>query len=229
MFYEVPITIYDNDLRGGIYANVVNGTINLQFTINPNFWLASTADETLGVYKSSTAQAGTLSNVTWTVYQEYLDQIPQGSNGPILPQLDLSTAYLLNNSSVSIPNVSQDIPIPYANFRDFQSTFVIYDDAGLNAGTDVNYWALQSANYTNIWKVDPYYAALLSREMIGDDWPSGMYYFDHRLQPISTIQFGNMQLVLNAATANSGAQVLVAWESLALINALTNAGSLYGN
>lgn len=230
MYYEIPISYGDYDLRGAIFSNVVNATLNLQFTINPNFFVASTADGTLAVYKSSSADLGTITSFTWNLYQNYLDQLPMTNKGPVLPLLDLSTVYLLNNTALTGLSTGQDFPIPYANFRNFMSTFVIYDNAALNAGTDVNYWALQSANYTNILKYGPTFSSLLTRNIINDDFPAGMYYFDHRQKPISTIQYGNMQLVLNpTGTVQSGAQLLVGYEAIALINQITQAGSLYGN
>jgi hypothetical protein len=231
MFYEIPISYSDFDLRGGIYAAVVNATMQLQLTINPNFWVASTAtDPTLAVYKSSTAQLGTMTNLTITVFQNYLDQLPMGKNGPVLPIQDLSVAYLIQNTTVSNPVVGQDLPIPYANFRNFMSTFAIYDNNGtLNVGSDINYWAISSANFTNIRKYDPFLSSLLTREIINDDFPAGTYYFDHRQKPISTIQYGNMQLIVNPSNVGgAGSIFLVGYEALAQINQITQAGSLYG-
>lgn len=229
MYYEIPISYGDFDLRGGVYANVVNATMNLQFTINPNFGVTSTADATTAVYKSSTAQIGVLSNVKVTVYQNFLDQLPMTKQGPILPLLDLSTAYLLNQTSASGLVNNQDNPIPYANFRNFMSTFVWFDNGGtLNAGTDINNINIQSANYTNIVKLDPFTVSMLTRQIIADDFPAGMYYLDHRRKPISTVQYGNMQLIINPSTVNANAAFLVGYEALALINQITQAGSLYG-
>lgn len=230
MFYEVPITYGDFDFRGGIYANVVNATMNLQFTINPNFFVATGANATLACYQSTTAQLGILSSVVVTVYQQYLDQLPMTQNGVVLPQMDLSTAYLLNNTAVLGLSANQELPIPYANYRNFMSTFAIYDNAGvLNSGTDVAYWAMQSANYTNLYKLDPFILSLFARQTINNDFPQGCYYFNHRAKPVSTIQYGNMQLVLNPSAVTGGtSQVLVGYEALAAINQIVMAGSLYG-
>lgn len=227
--FEVPLSYTDMDLRGAIYMNVTNATSYLQLTVNPNVVLASGVDGTFAVYQSSGAIA-TVNNITVTVYQNYLDQLPISQNGgPVLPLLDLSTAYLLNTTPVSALVVNQDVPIPYANFRDFMSTFAVFDNGGtLNTGSDVNYWALQSANYTNIFKVDPQTAAFNARAVFKGDPPKGTYYFDHRHKPISTIQYGNMQLVLNALTVNANASLTMGYEQLALINMITQAGSLYG-
>lgn len=232
--FEVPVAYSDHDLRGGIYANVVNATMNLQLTVNPNIIVGSTATDPaslFNVYKSSTAgNLGTISAFTVTVYQNILDQIPIGQKGPILPGLDLSTAYMLQNTSNTGLTQNSDFQIPYANYRDFLSTTAIYDNAGtFNAGTDIAYWALQSANYTNLWKVDPNTAAEWGRLRLKIDFPKGMYYFDHRDKPIATVQYGNMALVINASSVTSGATVYIGYEMLALINQVTQAGSLYGN
>lgn len=233
-FYEVPIAYGDYDLRGAIYANVVNATMNLQLTVNPNVVVGSAGNPTQAVYISSTA--GDLGTITMTVnvYQNYLDQLPVAKNGPILPMLDLATAYLLNNTVATGVSVGQDFAIPYANFRNFMSTYVIYDNFGGGAaiGAEMNYFSIQSANYTNIIKVDPFMSSLLTREIINDDVPAQIartsYYFDHRRKPINTVQYGNMQLIANpAAVQASTTQFLVGYEALALINMITQAGSLY--
>lgn len=228
--FEVPMAYTDMDLRGSIYMNVTNATAYLQLTVNPNFFVTSTADGTFAVYKSSSATLGLLPALTITVFQNYLDQLPLSQNGgPVLPLLDLSTAYLLNTTPIGALVNNQDVPIPYANFRDFMSTFLILDNNGtLNTGSDVNYFALQSANYTNIFKYNPQIAALLARRSFMGDPPAGTYYFDHRHKPISTIQYGNMQLILNGLNLNAAAALTMGYEQMALINMITQAGSLYG-
>lgn len=233
MFYEVPLAYGDFDLRGAIYANVVNATMNLQLTINPNFSVGSTADKSISCYQSSTGQVGVLSALTITVYQNFLDQLPMvAGQGAVLPLYDLANAYLINQTSVSGIVSAQDNPLPFANFRNFLSTILVYDNqtggGALNAGTDINYFSLQSANYTNIFKLDPYAAKLLERTIINDDLPAGHYYFDFRRRPISTVQYGNMQLIFNPSSVQTGAAVFVGYEALALINQVTQAGSLYG-
>lgn len=233
-FYEIPIAYGDFDLRGGIYAAVVSSTMNLQLTINPNFVAATGTNPTNSVYLSSTAAQGTLSNLTIKTYQNYLDQVPMSKDGPIIPLLDMSTAYLLNNTVVTGLTANQDNAVPYANFRDFLSTMVIYDNFGTGSAvaTDINTWSIQAANYTNIVQYDPYMVALLTREIINDDFPAqqarALYYFDHRRKPISTLQYGNMQLVGNLAQVQaSTSQFQIGYESLAIINQVTQAGSLY--
>lgn len=231
--YEIPLAYSDDDLRGAVYANVVNAVMNLGVTINPaaTAFVGAAADDTSAIASAgTTAYSGT---VTITVYQVYLDQLPVAKGQVILPILDLSTVYELKNTKFTGMTVSADFPIPYANFRDFLSTFAVYNATGGNAGqsigTDINTWALQSANFTNIFKVDPFTAAMNARRVIGTDLPKGAYYFSHRRKPLSTTQYGNMELVLNPSAATAGsAYALIGWEDFALVNTLTQAGSLAG-
>lgn len=231
LFFEIPLAYTDHDLRGAVYGNVTNATMNLQLTVNPTLFTTTGARNVQrGMYSS--AAAITLTNFTVTVYQNFLDQLPIAQQGgPVLPLLDLSTAYLLNNTAISAIVANQDNPITYANFRDFMSTFVIYDDPGEfnDITSSITWWSLQSANYTNIFKVDAPTNYIISRMIIGDDYPLGSYYFDYRNKPVSTIQYGNMQLLANPSlVTDANSAFLVGYEALALINMITQAGSLYG-
>lgn len=230
MIFEVPASYSDTDFRGGIWLGVTGNTAQLQFTINPNpgsLTFAQGGDPALAMYQGSTNVQ--ISSLTYKLAQNYLDQMPRGQNGQVvLPINDISTVYLLNTVVPPINlTTNQDIPIPYSNFRDFLSTSVIFDNGGqLNPGTDVNYWALQAANFVNMVNVDPGMFALWTRNMLQDDMPVGAYYFSHRHKPISVLQFGNQYLVLNANTVNSGAKLLVGYEMFALVNLVAQAGAL---
>lgn len=198
-------------------------------------FVAATADPTYAVYQyDGTGATGAISSYTVTVHQVYYDQIPTDQRGQwLLPVVDLSTLYMLNNTSLTGLVSGNDFPIPYANFRSFLSTIVIYDNnnAGVYpaAGTDVTYWALQTANFTNIFKYPGWFPGVYAREAISDDFPLAMYYFDSRKKPINTIQFGNQQLIINpAGTVRTGANLQIGWEMFAITNTLVGAASLAG-
>lgn len=225
--FEIPLAYSDNDLRGAMYSNVLNTQAQMIVTINP-VPCNTTADATNGVWAGG---AGNITNVQITPYQVYLDQLPIGPNGVILPSIDLSTIYELKSSPFSGMVANTEFPFPYANFRDFLSTLILFNStgatAGLKNGSDVNYFGLQSANLVNIFKIDPLLSAQFTREIIGSDLPLGTYYFSHRKKPISTLQFGNMQLILNAANLTAGSAYATMYvEDFGLQNTLTQAGSL---
>lgn len=236
--YWVPLAYADNDLRGAVYANVVNATLNLQLTINPaTVAIRSLSNWQGAVYctaDGSTAPSGvTQGNVTITVYQVYYDQLPMSPKGGVLlPWLDLQTIYDLKTTA--LPSglvVTNDYPIAYPNFRDILATYVQYVNksataAAFGATTDVSYFSLTAANYTNVLKVEPYVAASYGRLTTGFDFPTNSFYFPTRLKPISTVQLGNMNLNLNPADVQSGAFVSVFFESFSLTNVIGQAASL---
>lgn len=233
MWFWVPLAYSDHDYRGAVYANVVNATMQLQFAFNAQPTVANGTDSTSAMYVGSSAGSTVLaviSAATVTVYQTYLDQLPVGQGGVLLPLLDLATIYEMKNTQLSAINPAQDFPYQYANFRDFISTTAVFVNTGATGargdGTDVNYWALQSANFTNLWKKEPGLIAMETRNHLQYDLPPGTYYFGSREKPISTVQYGNMELILNPVTAGAGAYVLVGTEDFALVQTLSMAGSL---
>lgn len=228
IIYEIPLAYSERDLRGAVYLGVVNSSALLQMTVNNNAVVVAGADPTLAVFQSAGATGGSISSLSYTVYQHWFDQLPQTKNGPLLPQQDISTVYELKNTTLTGMTQGTDFPVPYSNFRDFLSTSIIWDNAGtLTAGTDINYFALQSANFTNVWKVDPFLLALQIRKMLKTDFPTGAYYFDSRNRPLSTVQYGNLELIVNEnVAAAAGQQLLVGFEDFGLQNTITGAGSL---
>ena len=229
--FEVPIAYSDEDLRGGIFANVINSTMNLQITLNANAFSAN-GDYTQAVYQGN---GGVFTSATVNVYQVYLDQLPANpkTGTLILPTTSLSTVYELKNSNFVAISTNQDTPIPFTNFRNFFSLFLVYNNGsgagngGRALGGDISYFSLQTANFTNIFKYDPLYNVMLTRDhMGGAELPAGFYYFSFRKQPIWTTQYGNMQVNLNAITADGGAYALAFWEDMALQNTLSGGSSL---
>lgn len=223
MIYWVPLAYSYDDMRGAIYANVTSANMQLQLTINPTPCVAS-GDSLNAIYSGNT---GTLTNVSINVYQQYWDQLPTGDRGVVLPLQSLSTNYQLQDTTVSGISAGADFNIPYGNFRSYMSTFAIYNQAGTrNVGTDINYWAIQAANFLNIVKADPYLWTLWTRQEMGDDFPAGVYYFNHRRQPIKTNQYGNIGLIVNPITAATGTTITLGYEFFSTANLVTQAGSL---
>lgn len=227
---EIPFVKNDMDLRGAVFADVTQATMQVQVTLNPNMFVASTADPTLAMYQSAGADVATLSAVTMEVYQNYLDQLPRLTNGaPVLPELDIGTGYLLNNTASGLPIANQDNGAAFVNQRTYESVTWGYDNNGtLNAnGSDLNYVALTSANFTNIQKLDGRMLGFTCRNIIMGDFPKGMYHMSFQQRPIDTNQFGNMQLIINpASVGGSGATVLYGWEAFGIIGLVNQGGSI---
>lgn len=226
---EIPFVKNDQDLRGAIFADVTQATMQVQMTLNPNMFVSSTADPTLAVYQSAGADLASISNLTVNYWQNYLDQLPRVNNAPVLPGQDVGTAYLLNNTASGLPVANQDNGVAFVNSRTYESVAFGYDNNGvLNAnGSDINYISLQSANFTNILNLDGRMISLMQRNVFRGDPPTGMYYLDFRHRPIDTNQYGNMQLVINPSNVGgSGAFFLYGWEAYGIIGLVNQGGSL---
>lgn len=227
--YEIPIAYSDDDLRGAIYANVVSNQMSLQLTINPAP-VPNAGDDTFAVFTTNDTSPGSITSVSINVYQEYLDQLPIGQNGIVLPILDTSTMYQLQFTNFKNLTAGQDNYFQYTNFRRFMSVSSIYNSTGTAGGRltggDIDYWALVSANLTNIFKVGPLEQARITRRIMGTDPPAGTYYFPSRRHPIYTLSSGNMQLDLNPITAGANAYAYMMWEYFGDQNTLSQAGSL---
>jgi|SRR5215469_3657292 len=226
---EIPFCKNDTDLRGAIFADVTNAVMQVQLTLNPNMFVSSSSDPTLAVYQSAGSDLASLSGLSVQMYQNYLDQLPKMNGIPVLPEQDLGTAYLLNNTSSGLPIANQDNGAAFVNSRTYESVTFVYDNNGtLNVnGSDLNYIQLQSANFTNIINVDGRMIGLMQRNIIADDFPAGMYYLDFRHRPVDTNQWGNMQLVFNPnSVGGSGAVILYGWEAYGVIGLVNQGGSI---
>lgn len=230
-YYYIPLSYGKYDLRGAMWAGITNAVAQLQLTINPTPVVAS-GDATFAVYSGNTGGWKSGSTVTISVWQDYIDQIPMVNTSagpqPLVPLSDLQTLYCLNNTTLTGLTVSQDFGVPFGNWRQFLSTVIVYDNAGtLNVGSDINYFALLTANTSQIWKYDPNTAALYARATFMADPPNGVYYFDSRLRPVNTQQWGNVQINMNpSVVTNSTSALLIGWEYFTQANMVTNAQSL---
>lgn len=233
--FELPLAYSNKDLRGAIWANVLNAVQQITLQFNTAICAAGTADTTYAIYSGATGSAASITSAQTTIYQHYYDQLPkvQGQGGVIttlLPQLSLSTVYELKQlRNTAIPQ-NQEFYYAYSNQRSFLSTYAVYNNNGLASGrtygTDVLYWALLAANATYIWKLDPLEVARESRDHLLTDLPAGIYYFPSREHNIATLQYGNVQLTLNATSASAGDYLDVMLEDFALLNTLQSGASL---
>ncbi len=229
--YEVPISVSNKDLRGGIFLGVYGAQLSLQLTINPNPAPAA-GDSTFAVFYG--ADASSISSVTVNVYQEYYDQLPMNNGAYVLPPLDISTVYQLTYTNFNNLTAGQDYYIPFANYRKYLSQSIIYNnsgtDGGLSAdGSDINYLQQVAANFTPIFKVEPLEQRRLNREQFICDLFKGLYVFRSYEKPVDTQNYGNMQLDINPITAGASSYAFVMSEFIAYQNQISQAPSLPAN
>jgi hypothetical protein len=225
--YEIPLAIGRQSLKGAVFSGAVFATQQLSLTFNPNF--AQSGSDPLGAVFTG---AGTGANAPTyatqvTVYQEYWDQFPLQLLNALSP--DLSTMYEIKMTSLTGLVAGSDNYVRYTNLRQFLSTTLAFDNGGtLNAGGDINYFMLQSANQTTKWKRSASLQSYLQRNMFGDDFPAGVYMFDSSDEPISTAAEGNTVLSLNPSTVNANAVLWTGWEDIGVSSVLASAPSLSG-
>jgi hypothetical protein len=229
LYVEIPFVRTDTDLRGFLFGDVQNVNAQVQITLNPNMFVSSTADPTLAVYQSGGSDLASLSAVSMYVQQNYLDQLPSQGGVPILPGLDLATAYLLNTSVSTLPVATQPNSTAFINARVFQSLCYYYDNNGtLNVnGSDITSVQLQSANFTNILNYDGKTLGLINRNIFQDDPPASQYVLDFRHRPIDTQTYGNMQVVITPSSVGGSAAFFgFGWEAYGTIGQVNQGGSI---
>lgn len=248
MWYFVPVCYSDTDLRGVIYINVLNATVQLILSFAGNGGtvgqngvticaksVADGGDGTQAVYQCTVggqnATLVTQTAVTVNVSQVFYDSLPKDPQlGLLIPQLDASTVYEMKQTTQSALVANQDFPYQYPNYRDILSTYVVYVNNPVGGvrgnGTDVNYLQVLTANFTALFKKTPALFALQTRNLIGTDMPPGCYYYNTRQKPINSTQYGNIQFIINPATVNAGAYEMIGIEDFAAQQSLSIAGSL---
>jgi hypothetical protein len=140
----------------------------------------------------------------------------------------------LTYSNFNNLTAGQDYFIPYANYRKYLSQSVLYNNSGTdggltNDGSDVSYWALVAANFTNIFKVEPLEQKRIMRETMMCDLYNGLYIFRTYDKPIDTQNYGNLQLDINPITAGASAYAYVMSEFIAYQSQISQAPSLPAN
>jgi len=229
MHYWIPLAYSENDLSGAVFANVAQSKqrLRLEFATNTTAFVGADENPLEAIYKGAAADACAIEEITYNCYQHYIDQLPMANGQYIVPAIDLSTIYLLENSVVSGLTPNADFPVQYGNLYRYLSTIAIFDNGGIYDGeTDVNYLALKTANFSDYRKATPDTWNLQTRKLIGTDLPPAVFLAETRDRPIYTLQTGNQTFVLNPKTVRTNARLLMAYESLVTATNLVNIGTI---
>ena len=223
--YEIPVVNSNQDLTGAVYANQTTSNNQLQFTLNPNVFAPFQTDPFNSVWtvaESIATSAPTLSG-TWTLYQDFLDQLPVDNTGfAQLPPIDIAYAlcYQMINPGVMVQGQDNLYPLP--PFNVYQDLMLFWDNyaaanyasAPVPPGADVNYIKVQISNTYILLQQDPLVNAVKTRNLIGADMPAfastteytpngAVYDLDFRHKPLSVNQLSSTNIVFNPKTVNS--------------------------
>jgi hypothetical protein len=219
MVYEIPVVNSNQDLTGAIYANQTTSNNQLQFTLNPNAFVFG-ADAFNACYLASSAlgtSLPTLTNLTWTLYQDFLDQLPVDNTGfAQLPPIDIAYALVYQMINPGVQVAAQDNLYALPPFNVYQDLMLFWDNYQFNGaggvGSDVNYIKVQISNTYILLQQDPYVNAIRTRNLMGSDLPGvvaatntsgAVYDLDFRHKPLSVNQLSSTNIVFNPATVQS--------------------------
>jgi hypothetical protein len=205
-FIDIPLAMdYEaGDLRGLSLSQAVVGE---QFV---SFKFADTivgSDPTRNVFTTATT-AVVASDIVVEVWQEYLQ--PQSMDS--LPFMDLSTIYEIKGlfrSDSDIATSGQKL-INYPNVRTvFSSLHNCFDFGSAMTTTEINSLQLL-VNSSQILREDTYISKkrAMVDAVLGEVGTQAIYN-DHRMNPISTAIFGNVQFALNFAAITGGANTFI--------------------
>lgn len=224
--YEIPVVVSNQDLTGAIYANQTTSNNQLQFTFNPNIFVYN-VDPFNAAFSMDAALATslpTLTGITWTLYQDFLDQLPTDNTGfAALPQVDIAYAYVYQMINPGVMVASQDNLYALPPFNVYSDLMLFWDNYTYNGtvGGDVNYMKVQISNTYILLQEDPSMNAVLTRNLIGSDFPArigatgvsgAIYDLDYRHKPLSVNQLSSTNIVFNPSTVQSGASLMIGQE-----------------
>lgn len=232
---EIPVTNSNTDLSGAVYANQTTSNNQIQFTLNPNAFVYS-ADSYTAAYTMDAALATslpTLTNLTWTLYQDFLDQLPVDNTGfAVLPPQDISWALCYQNINPGVQVAGADNLYALPPFNVYQNLMLFWDNYTFNGasgvGSDVDYLKVQISNTYVLKQYDPKILAVLTRNILGCDMPGrvgssgvsgGVYSLDFRHKPLSVNQLSSTNIVFHPNTVQSGAALSIGQEYLWYANA----------
>lgn len=230
--FEVPIMVDTGHyMAGGLWLGVNNQSTLLNLVLNPNAVTAAGSDPLLAIY---TGGAGEISAANVSVYQDYWNNVPVNQNNgqPILPVQDVSTAYMITETSTGLTfSTGQPSAWNFPTFSKLLGTYFSYDNgaAALNPGSDISQIALVVSNYSIIKQYDPNVIDRLIRDVCGASFPDGSYAITSRMHPLDVSQYPSLQLQITpSGTVNSGTYSLITTELLRPVQYLAAASGVGG-
>ncbi len=211
----VPLA-YDpsSDLRGAVLAQTDRG----EHYINVTFVSAAVgADPFVFPYTAGTVALQAGAQIGVSAFQHYI--MPQGGVAPDnIPMIDLSTIYEIQGNLFDNANIAAGLPkyTNWPNNRAVLSSLSLFNQGATGGqlnGTDLQRITLLVNGNTNVREQTPALLRLMMRDMMGFDFPNGVYYFGARTQPITTQLYGNVQTKWDVLTAGAGTYIQSQFES----------------
>lgn len=207
---EFPLEYGMGNFAGAVLAQ----TSNAQHTLNMTFAPALVGtDPWLYPYVGASVPAGiTVSSVTVTVYQEYI----QPASLANLPLLDLTTVYSILGNATDASNLVANTwkYIDYPVSRTILSTAIAFDNGAtaLNPGTDIAEFGIVNGGTLYPANMNTQYFLQRMRDALGADSAAGLYYLGSRVKPIDTSMYANVQYRFKPTAVSSGSYMAYGFE-----------------
>lgn len=222
---EIPVVNSNNDLTGAIYANQTTSNNQLQFTLNPNAFVYN-VDAYNAAYTMDAALATslpTLTNLTWTLYQDFLDQLPVDNTGfAQLPPIDIAYALVYQMINPGAIVQAQDNLYALPPFNVYQNLMLFWDNPTYttSVGGDLSYIKVQISNTYVLRQFEANMKAILTRNSVGADFPAkatsnqsgAIYNLDFRNKPLTVNQLSSTNIVFNPSNAGTGSNLQIGQE-----------------
>jgi hypothetical protein len=233
-FFEVPITVDSGkNMAGALWLGVNNQSTTLNLTLNPTPVVGSGGDPLTAVYQSAAASPGavTFTSAVVTVWQRYWTNLPESNGNIMLPEEDMSTAYMITETNSGITfSAGNNSFWNYPTFSKLLGTYFSYDNGAttLNPGTDITAISLQVSNFSYVRQFTPASLSRLTRDIVGADFPIGSYGIASRSHPLDVSQYPSLQLGIQPLTAAAGSYALVTTELLRQVQFMAAASGVGG-
>lgn len=204
-----------SDLRGALLSQTASGEAYITIDWNSLYYTNGACDFPYDGAGTTTVVQASSTFINVDAWQEYL--LPQQVGGGIpIPQLDVNTVYELAGAYKSSDNLAaaSEKLINYPNYRSVVSALLTYVDAGDMTGSADCTSSRLIVNGNNILRDDTYSSKVIEqRNMFYGDIGPNVLIYEHRVKPIETALFGNVQLGFTPAASSGTTYVDTLFES----------------
>lgn len=206
------------DLRGAMLMQTTVGEAYLNIDWTDNL-ITNGNDSAVYNGAGTTTVVGNGANyITCNVWQDFLLPQAVGPAGQVaLPQMDLNTVYELNGNIVTSDNIvaGQEKLIQYPNVRAVMGAYFFYTDNSLYAQT-IQDFTLRVNGSTDLEENNLKTKLLDQRLRLGSDTQAGVFFNDHRMKPIETQLYGNVEMAFEPSAVTAAPSFEVGFESFYL-------------
>jgi hypothetical protein len=224
--FYLPLSKSHADLTGAVWGQLQNAfqTLNITMSKASQIGVAAGVDPVDAVYQGGTGAIAVTAASYRLQLSSYTLNLPMRNGQYIVPLQDIGTVYAATQTTATGLAANQDFLINYPASWNYESTTLIYDNAGLNPGTDVNNMTIATAAGTEFGRFTPSDMCWMASNRMGTAPPFGTYYFSHHKKPINTAMYGSIGVKFNPITVNTGANLRLMYEYTAPAQMLSAVG-----